>query len=140
MREAPSRVIIERLLALGAKIQAYDPEAMKAARKIFGDKIRYAKNNYEALKGADALILVTEWNEFRNPDFKKMKDLLKAPVIFDGRNQYSRREMRELGFVYFGLEGWHTRTPKNFTNGLNGQERYPKNQKPPGRSRLLVSA
>ena len=103
MREAPSRVVIEQLLALGAKIQAYDPEAMKEARKIFGDKITYAKNNYEALKGADALILVTEWNEFRNPDFKKMKALLKAPVIFDGRNQYSRREMRELGFDYVGV-------------------------------------
>jgi len=103
MREAPSRVIIEQLLALGAKIQAYDPEAMKEARKIFGDKIRYAKNNYEALKGADALILVTEWNEFRNPNFEKMKELMKDPVIFDGRNQYSRREMRELGFDYFGI-------------------------------------
>jgi len=103
MREAPSRVIIEHLLELGAKIQAYDPEAMKEARKIFGDKIAYAKNNYEALKGADALILVTEWNEFRNPDFKKMKDLLNDPVIFDGRNQYSRREMRELGFDYVGV-------------------------------------
>ena len=103
MREAPSRVIIEQLLSLGAKIQAYDPEAMKEARKIFGNKIRYAKNNYEALKGADALILVTEWNEFRNPDFNKMKKLLKDPVIFDGRNQYSRREMRELGFDYVGV-------------------------------------
>ena len=103
MREAPSRVIIEQLLSLGAKIQAYDPEAMKEARKIFGNKIRYAKNNYEALKGADALILVTEWNEFRNPDFNKMKKLLKDPVIFDGRNQYSRREMRELGFDSVGV-------------------------------------
>ena len=106
MREAPSRVVIEQLLAMGAKIQAYDPEAIEEARKIFGDKIHYAKNNYEVLKNADALILVTEWNEFRNPDFKKMKDLLKDPVIFDGRNQYSRREMRELGF---GLcWGWKT--------------------------------
>ena len=103
MREAPSRVVMEQLLALGAKIQAFDPEAMKEARKIFGDKITYAKNNYEALKGADASILVTEWNEFRNPDFKKMKALLKDPVIFDGRNQYSRREMRELGFDYVGV-------------------------------------
>ena len=103
MREAPSLIIIEQLLALGARIQAYDPEAMKEARKIFGDKITYAKNNYEALKGASALILVTEWNEFRNPDFNRMKKLMKDPVIFDGRNQYSRREMRELGFVYFGV-------------------------------------
>ncbi|MCZ6484737.1 MAG: UDP-glucose/GDP-mannose dehydrogenase family protein [Acidobacteria bacterium] len=103
MREAPSRVVIEQLLALGARIQVYDPEAMREARKIFGKKIRYAKNNYEALRDADALILVTEWNEFRNPDFKKMKGLLKDPVIFDGRNQYSRREMQELGFVYFAV-------------------------------------
>ena len=76
MREAPSRVVIEQLLALGAKIQVYDPEAMKEARKIFGKKIRYSKSNYEALRGAAALILVTEWNEFRNPDFKKMTGLL----------------------------------------------------------------
>ena len=103
MREAPSRVIIEQLLARGARIQAYDPEAMKEARKIFGGKITYARNNYEALKDADALILVTEWNEFRNPDFQKMKELLNDPVIFDGRNQYSRREMGELGFVYVGV-------------------------------------
>ncbi|MDA2933635.1 UDP-glucose/GDP-mannose dehydrogenase family protein [Acidobacteria bacterium AH-259-D05] len=103
MREAPSQTIIEQLLRLGAKIQVYDPEAMKEARKIFGNKIRYAKNNYEALKDADALILVTEWNEFRNPDFNKMKKLLKYNVIFDGRNQYSRQEMRELGFLYFSV-------------------------------------
>ncbi len=84
MREAPSRVIIDHLLKLGADIQAYDPEAMKKARNIFGNKIRFTKNNYEALEGADALILVTEWNVFRNPDFKVMKKLLKYPVIFDG--------------------------------------------------------
>ncbi len=76
---------------------------MKEVRKTFGEKIAYAKNDYEALKGASALILVSEWNEFRNPDFKKMKDLLKDPVIFGGRNQHSRREMRELGFVFFGV-------------------------------------
>ncbi len=91
IREAPSLILIEQLLKLGAKIQAYDPEATEAARKIFGDKIHYAKNNYEALKGAAALILVTEWNLFRNPDFNKMKELMKYPVIFDGRNQYSRQ-------------------------------------------------
>ncbi|MDA2927595.1 UDP-glucose/GDP-mannose dehydrogenase family protein [Acidobacteria bacterium AH-259-G07] len=103
LREAPSRVIIEQLLKLGGKIQAYDPEAMKEAGKIFGKKIRYAKNNYEALRDADALILVTEWNEFRNPDFQKMKKLLKYPVIFDGRNQYDPQEMKELGFLYFSI-------------------------------------
>lgn len=103
MREAPSLTIIEQLLKLGAKIQVYDPEAMKETRRIFGRKIRYAKNNYEALKDADALILATEWNEFRNPNFDKIKRLLKYPVVFDGRNQYSSQEMRELGFLYFSV-------------------------------------
>ena len=103
MREAPSLIVIEQLLKLGAEVQVYDPEAMKEARKIFGKKIGYAKNNYEALKDVDALILVTEWNEFRNPDFNKMKRLLKYPVVFDGRNQYSRHEMREQGFLYFSV-------------------------------------
>jgi UDP-glucose 6-dehydrogenase len=81
MREAPSRVIISGLLELGAKIQVYDPEAMKEARKIFGRRIRYAKSNYESLENADALILVTEWNAFRNPDFQRMHTLLKYPVL-----------------------------------------------------------
>ena len=103
MREAPSVVIIEQLLKLGAKIQAYDPEAMKEARQIFGNRISYAKNNYGALEGADAVVLVTEWNVFRRPDLQRMKELLKYPVIFDGRNQYNRRELREAGFLYFGI-------------------------------------
>ena len=103
MREAPSRVIINELLKLGAKIQAYDPEAMTEARKIYGERIRYAQTNYEALENADALILVTEWNAFRNPDCQRMHSLLKSPVIFDGRNQYNPQEMKELGFVYFGI-------------------------------------
>jgi UDPglucose 6-dehydrogenase len=88
---------------MGASVQAYDPEALDEAKKVFGKKIRYSKTNYEALKGADALILVTEWNVFRNPDFQKMKELLKYPVIFDGRNQYNPLEMRELGFLYFAI-------------------------------------
>jgi UDPglucose 6-dehydrogenase len=103
MREAPSQTMIEQLLRLGAKIQVYDPEAIQETRKIFGERISYAKNNYEVLKDADALILVTEWNEFRNPNFNKMKRLLKYPVIFDGRNQYNRHEIRELGFLYFSV-------------------------------------
>jgi len=103
MREAPSRVIINELLELGAKIQVYDPEAMKEARKVFGRRIRYAKSNYEVLENADALILVTEWNAFRNPDFQRMHSLLKYPVIFDGRNQYNPQEMKEQGFFYFGI-------------------------------------
>ena len=103
MREAPSRVIINELLELGAKIQVYDPEAMKEARKVFWRRIRYAKSNYEVLENADALILVTEWNAFRNPDFQRMHSLLKYPVIFDGRNQYNPQEMKEQGFFYFGI-------------------------------------
>ena len=103
MREAPSLIIIEQLLKLRAEVQVYDPEAMEEARKVFGKRIGYARNNYEALKEADALILVTEWNEFRNPDFSKMKRLLKYPVVFDGRNQYNRHEMREQGFLYFSV-------------------------------------
>ncbi|HEY3128278.1 MAG TPA: UDP-glucose/GDP-mannose dehydrogenase family protein [Acidobacteriota bacterium] len=103
MREAPSIEIIQRLLKHGAKIRAYDPEAMPVARSIFGNRIRCCASNYEALKGADALVLVTEWNVFRNPDFSRMKKLLRLPVIFDGRNQYNPREMRETGFIYFAV-------------------------------------
>ncbi|MEE2821881.1 MAG: UDP-glucose/GDP-mannose dehydrogenase family protein [Acidobacteriota bacterium] len=103
IRESPAAMMIEQLLKLEAKIQVYDPEAMEEIRKVFGHEISYAKNNYEALKDADAMILATEWNEFRNPDFSKMKKLLKHPVIFDGRNQYDRQEMQGLGFVYFSI-------------------------------------
>lgn len=100
MREAPAITIVERLLAQGANIQAFDPKAMDEAKKYFGDRITYVSNNYEALKGADALVLVTEWNEFRRPDFDKIKTLLKNPVIFDGRNQYEPARMKERGFSY----------------------------------------
>jgi UDPglucose 6-dehydrogenase len=103
MREAPSLTIIGQILKLGGCVQVYDPEAMKTARKIFGKKISYAPSNYEALKGADALILITEWNVFRNPNFERVKNLLKHPVIFDGRNQYNPDEMKALGFLYFGI-------------------------------------
>jgi UDPglucose 6-dehydrogenase len=103
MREAPSIVLIERLLSLGAKVQTYDPAAMGVARKLFGNRIAYAARSYEALKGADALALVTEWNEFREPDFAKMRKLLKTPLIFDGRNIYDRELMRAQGFTYFSI-------------------------------------
>jgi UDPglucose 6-dehydrogenase len=103
MREAPAITIIEGLLKAGATVQAYDPEAHETARKIFGDRITYSKNAYDALKGADALALVTEWNEFREPDFAKMQSLMKAPVVFDGRNLYSPEQMRALGFTYFSI-------------------------------------
>lgn len=100
MREAPSISIINLLLKNGAKIKAYDPKATETAYDIFKDKIYYAKNAYEALEGASALLIVTEWNEFRRPSFDKIKELLKEPVIFDGRNQYETHRMKERGFKY----------------------------------------
>lgn len=103
MREAPSITIINELLEKGAKIQAYDPKAMKSAQYHFQDKITYANSSYEALKDADALLLLTEWNEFRRPDFERMKGLLKTPLIFDGRNQYSRNSLTQKGFTYFSI-------------------------------------
>jgi UDPglucose 6-dehydrogenase len=103
MRDAPSITVIEALLKLGAEIQAFDPEAMQEAKKIFGERIRYAKRNYDALSGAAALLVLTEWNEFRRPDFLRMKRLLKNPVIFDGRNIYDPADLRALGFQYYSI-------------------------------------
>ncbi|MCH6545855.1 MAG: UDP-glucose/GDP-mannose dehydrogenase family protein [Deltaproteobacteria bacterium] len=103
MREAPSIIVIESLLKDGAQIQAYDPEANGEAKKIFGERIHYAKRNYDALRGADALIVVTEWNEFRRPNFQRVKELLKNPVVFDGRNIYDPAEMRKMGFTYYSI-------------------------------------
>ncbi len=103
MREAPAITIVEKLLAMGATVKAYDPEAMETAHRVFGDRITYCQHSYDALAGADALAVVTEWNEFREPDFKKMKQLLKSPVVFDGRNIYSPEQMRGLGFQYFSI-------------------------------------
>ena len=103
MREAPSIIVIESLLKDGAQIQAYDPEANGEAKKIFGDRIHYAKRNYDALRGADALIVVTEWNEFRRPNFQRIKEFLKNPVVFDGRNIYDPPEMRKMGFTYYSI-------------------------------------
>jgi len=103
IREAPALVIIEKLLAAGVKVCAFDPEAAANVRKIFGDKIEYAKNPYEAATGADALFLVTEWNEFRSPDWPKLKKLLKHPALFDGRNIYDPEDLRKLGFTYTGI-------------------------------------
>jgi len=103
MREAPAIVLIERLLAAGAKVQAFDPAAMPVARRLFGSSITYAPRSYAALAGADALAVVTEWNEFREPDFGKMRKLMKSPVIFDGRNIYSRELMRANGFTYYSI-------------------------------------
>ena len=103
MREAPSLVIVSNLLRAGAEIKAHDPVAMKEAGKIFKKRITLAEDGYEALRGADALVVVTEWNEFRTPDFQKMKKLMKKPVVFDGRNIYNQEELRKLGFTYYGI-------------------------------------
>jgi UDPglucose 6-dehydrogenase len=103
MREAPAITIIEKLLAAGARVQAYDPQASRVAKAIFGSRITITEKSYDALTGADALALVTEWNEFREPDFGKMRKLMRTPVIFDGRNVYSKDTMRTHGFTYFSI-------------------------------------
>jgi UDPglucose 6-dehydrogenase len=103
MREAPAVPLIQGLLARGAKVRAFDPEAMHVARRIFKKQITYARNAYDAIKGADALLVVTEWNEFREPDFERMKKLMNAPVIFDGRNIFDPKQVRELGFSYSSI-------------------------------------
>ena len=103
MREAPSVPIVESLLGAGATVQAYDPEAERTARAIFADRIMYAPRSYDALDGADALAIVTEWNEFREPDFARMRALMRAPVIFDGRNVFDVEQMRAEGFTYYSI-------------------------------------
>lgn len=103
MREAPSIVLIEGLLGKGARVVAHDPVAHDTARRIFGDRIHYADNPYGAVEGVDALFVVTEWNEFRGPDFNRMKALMKSPIVFDGRNIFDPGKMRERGFVYDGI-------------------------------------
>lgn len=100
MRMSPAITIVNALLEFGAKIQAYDPKAYEQAYAMWGDKITYAKNSYEALEGADCLLLLTEWNEFRRPDFDKVKSLMKTPIVFDGRNQYEPERMIQRGFEY----------------------------------------
>ena len=103
MREAPSIVIINQLLEAGAKVQAFDPVAMEEAHRDLGETITYAKDEYDALVDADALLLVTEWPEFRVPNFNVVSKLLKNKVIFDGRNIYDREELQELGYTYYGI-------------------------------------
>jgi UDPglucose 6-dehydrogenase len=103
MRDAPSLVIIERLLEAGAVIEAFDPVATQETKKIIGDRIGYGLKNQDVLKDAEALLVITEWNEFREPDFDKIRSLMKSPVIFDGRNIYDGKKLQEKGFQYFGL-------------------------------------
>jgi UDPglucose 6-dehydrogenase len=103
MREAPAVPLINGLLREGAIVQVYDPEAMKVARGIFGSKVTFADGSYAALTGADCLVIVTEWNEFREPDYGRMKKLMRSPVIFDGRNVYIPDTIRAQGFTYFSM-------------------------------------
>jgi UDPglucose 6-dehydrogenase len=103
MREAPAVVIIDALLRKGARVQAYDPEAEATARQIFGDKISYVPHSYDAVKGVDALAVLTEWNEFREPDFSRMRSLMRHAVIFDGRNVFDVEHIRSEGFTYYSI-------------------------------------
>jgi UDPglucose 6-dehydrogenase len=101
MREAPSLILIKKFLEAGARVRAYDPVAMHEANRILGDSIEYAADQYDALSEADCLVLVTEWPEFKFPDFNIVGKLLKQKVIFDGRNIYDLAEMKKKGFAYF---------------------------------------
>jgi UDPglucose 6-dehydrogenase len=103
MRDAPAIPLVEALLSAGASVQAFDPEAMRIAKGIFGSKINYASNAYDAVKGADALAIVTEWNEFHRPDFARMRSLMRAPVVFDGRNLFAHPQMKQNGFTYYSI-------------------------------------
>lgn len=103
MREAPAITVINELLKHGAKINVYDPKAMDYSKSIWGDRINYCQYSYEAVKNANALLLLTEWNEFRRPDFEKIKSLMAAPLIFDGRNQYNAERLKDKGFVYYQI-------------------------------------
>jgi UDPglucose 6-dehydrogenase len=103
MREAPAIRVIDGLLQAGARVRAFDPEATKQARQRYGDRIEYGVNNYEVAAGADAVLILTEWNEFRSPDFARLKKLLHQPVVFDGRNLYDPAVMRQHGFIYYSI-------------------------------------
>ncbi|MBR6162917.1 UDP-glucose/GDP-mannose dehydrogenase family protein [bacterium] len=107
MREAPSIKIIEKLLEKGAIIKAYDPKAMEGAKRIFKDRIEYMPSSYSAVEGVDALLLLTEWNEFRRPDYERIKNSMKTAVIFDGRNQYDENRLKQYGIKYYRM-GYHT--------------------------------
>jgi UDPglucose 6-dehydrogenase len=103
IREAPALTIIDALLAQGAVISAYDPEAMNNVKAMYADKINFAERQYDALVDADALVIATEWSEFRTPDFSRIASLLKNKAIFDGRNLFDTNEMKELDFYYVSV-------------------------------------
>lgn len=103
IREAPALTLIDALLQAGVKLRVHDPEALQRVREQYGDKLTYCDRPYGAIEGVDALAIVTEWQEFRHPDFEVMRRLMKAPVIFDGRNLYEPKQMETLGFIYYGI-------------------------------------
>ncbi|MDG2291006.1 MAG: UDP-glucose/GDP-mannose dehydrogenase family protein, partial [Flavobacteriaceae bacterium] len=103
IREAPALYMIDKLLAAGAAVTAFDPEAMENVKRKLGDKIQYANTHHEAAENADALLICTEWNVFRNPNFDNLKIALKRNVIFDGRNIYNAKDMAALGFDYYSI-------------------------------------
>jgi UDPglucose 6-dehydrogenase len=103
LRDAPSLFVIDKLLSFGAEVHVHDPVAMEKAREYLGDRVEYARSNYDVCYGADALVIHTEWNEYRQPDFEKMKKLMKSSVIFDGRNLYNPKRLESMGFQYYGV-------------------------------------
>jgi UDPglucose 6-dehydrogenase len=103
MREAPAIPLIESLLSAGVTVQAFDPEAIRVAKGIFGTRVSFSTKSYDALKGADCLAIVTEWNEFRRPDFARMRTLMRSPVVFDGRNLFEAEQMKQNGFTYYSI-------------------------------------
>jgi UDPglucose 6-dehydrogenase len=103
IREAPSLFIIDKLLSKGAEVSVHDPAAMENLKMLYGDKLTYAESNYDVCRGAHALVINTEWNEYRQPDFSKLKELMENPVIFDGRNLYNPRSLGESGIKYIGV-------------------------------------
>lgn len=103
IREAPALYIINELLAQGAKVRAFDPEAMTNVQRIYGDKVYFAKDQYDALEGTDALLVATEWAVFRTPDFERMSNILKSKLVFDGRNLYELKQMRDMGYTYYSI-------------------------------------
>jgi UDPglucose 6-dehydrogenase len=111
MREAPALALIQALLDAGATVTAHDPAAMPEAQRRIGDAIRYAESNYDALEGADALVVVTDWNEYRHPDFNRIKAMLRRAVIIDGRNLYNAQRMKSMGFVYDSIGRQRSVTP-----------------------------
>jgi UDPglucose 6-dehydrogenase len=107
VREAPALVLIDALLKAGAKVRAHDPEAMPNVKEIYGEMVTFCDRPYGAVEGADGLVIVTEWQEFRTPDFEVMKRLLTSPVIFDGRNIYDEKAMANYGFTYYAIGRGH---------------------------------